>query len=248
MVEVTLVVKLGGSVITEKNRRETVAEGPLEAAATALGAATEPLVVIHGGGSFGHPNAADHGVTTAEGTRDPAAVEAIHGAMIRLNDRVVATLRDAGLAPVPVQPLSLASRNRGGDLALPGRALQRALAEGFVPVLHGDLVVHAGAGTTVVSGDELVPAVASAVDADRVGLCSDVPGVLDGAGDVVDRIGSAGEIPEAVGDSESTDVSGGMAGKIHQLLAMEGGAQVFGPGGLGAFVAGERPGTRVGGE
>jgi isopentenyl phosphate kinase len=242
---VTVVMKLGGSVVTEKDRRETVDEAALEAAAAALAGASEPLVVVHGGGSFGHPNAADHGVTEARGTHDSAAIEAIHGAMVRLNSRVVAVLREAGLAAVPVQPLSVASRDAGGELDMPGEALGRSVREGFVPVLHGDLITHEGEGVTVLSGDELVPAVVLAVDADRVGVCTTVRGVLDESGEVVDAITSRVEVPDAVGDSDATDVTDGMAGKVAQLLDLEVPAQVFGPEAIETFLAGGRPGTTV---
>jgi len=243
---VTLIVKLGGSVVTEKDRRETVDDAALARAATAIADATESVVLIHGGGSFGHPNAAEYGVTETAGTDDPAAIDAIHGAMVALNDRVVGALREEGVPAVPVQPLSLASRTADGDLDLPGTALCRVVTEGFVPVLHGDLVAHEGRGATVLSGDELVPAVAGALDADRVGVCSTVPGVRDASGAVVDAIRTEGDVPDSVGASEATDVTGGMAGKVRRLLALDVPAQVFGPDSLAAFVAGETPGTRIG--
>jgi isopentenyl phosphate kinase len=243
---VTVVVKLGGSVVTEKDAHETVDEAALRTTADALAGATDPLVVVHGGGSFGHPNAAEYGVTTTAGTSDPAAVDAIHGAMVRLNGHVAAALRDAGLAAVPIHPFSVASRDAEGNLELPGTGLRRTLAEDFIPVLHGDLVVQEGEGATVLSGDELVPAVATAFGADRVGVCSTVPGVFGDDGTVLKAIESETAIPDAVGGSDATDVTGGMAGKLRQLLALDVPAQVFGPDALGAFLEGKGPGTRVG--
>ena len=228
----TVVLKLGGSVVTRKDEPETV---------------DEELVVVHGGGSFGHHHAAEYGVSTTDGTHDPAGVGAIHGAMKRLNDAVVAALTERGVPAVPVHPFSAASRDAEGQLTLPTAQVRTLLGEGFVPVLHGDLVAHEGEGATVLSGDELVVELAPAVDADRVGVCSTVPGVLDGDGEVVDRIDAFEDVAAALGDSESTDVSGGMAGKVRALLALSSPAHVFGPDALGEFLAGESPGTTVGG-
>jgi len=241
-----IVLKLGGSVITEKSSPETVDGTALARAAAAVAGHDGDLVLVHGGGSFGHPHAERHGVTTTEGTRDARAVTDVHGAMRELNAAVVGALADRGVPALPVHPLSAASRGAGGALSLPVEAPRRMLGEGFVPVLHGDVVVHEGRGATVVSGDELVVALARGLDADRVGLCSDVPGVLDGSGNVVGRIGAFEEVESVLGGSDETDVTGGMAAKVRALLDLDAPANVFDLDGLGPFLAGEDPGTRVG--
>jgi isopentenyl phosphate kinase len=261
---VTTVLKLGGSVVTEKDAVEQVDADGLARAAEAVGAVhgrnagsdadgaspepTEPaeLVVVHGGGSFGHPNAERHGVTTSEGSQDAAAVREIHGAMRELNRAVVGALADAAVPAVQVAPLSTGFRV-GGQFRQPADAVAALLAEGFVPVLHGDVVATAGEGVTVVSGDELVTALADGLDADRVGLCSDVPGVLDMDGAVVQRIEAFDDVAAALGESEATDVTGGMAAKVRTLLELEAPASIFDLDGLPAFLAGESPGTLVDG-
>jgi isopentenyl phosphate kinase len=120
------------------------------------------------------------------------------------------------------------------------------LAEGFVPVLHGDVIAHDGKGATILSGDELVVALASALDADRVGVCSAVPGVYDESGEVIAHIDSFEAVADALGGSDETDVTGGMAGKVRQLLELDAEAYVFGIDGLDAFLDGRQPGTRIG--
>jgi isopentenyl phosphate kinase len=242
----TTVLKLGGSVVTDKDEAETVDETNLSRAAEAIAAAEdEDIVVVHGGGSFGHHHAAEHGVSTTEGTHDAAAVRAIHGAMKDLNGAVVDALAAAGVSAVTVHPFSVASRGADADLSLPSKQLATMLTEGFTPVLHGDVVVHEGSGATILSGDELVVALAVALDADRVGVCSAVPGVYDANEDVIDRIESFGEVADALGGSDATDVTGGMAAKVRELLALDAPAYVFDIDGLEAFIAGENPGTRI---
>jgi isopentenyl phosphate kinase len=241
-----IVLKLGGSVVTEKSSPETVADGALARAAEALAGRHRDLVIVHGGGSFGHPHAERHGVTRTEGTREAAAVTDVHGAMTELNATVVGALAERGVPAVPVHPLSFASRDADSVLSLPVEAPRRMLAEGFVPVLHGDVVVHAGRGATVVSGDELVVALARGLGADRVGLCSDVPGVLDGSGEVIDRVEAFEDVADSLGESEATDVTGGMAAKVRSLLDLGAAANVFDLDGLAPFLEGADPGTRIG--
>ncbi|MCL9813941.1 isopentenyl phosphate kinase [Natranaeroarchaeum aerophilus] len=244
----TVVLKLGGSVVTDKDREETVDGESLDAAAAAIGDAVDDLdglVVVHGGGSFGHPNAADYGVSTTEGTRDADGVLAIHGAMKTLNKFVLRRLREHDVPAVPVHPLSAASRDTGGELTLPVQQVRTLLGEGFVPVLHGDVIGHTGEGVTVVSGDELVVELAASVDADRVGLCSAVPGVLDNDDAVISRIEAYEDVAEVLGASDATDVTGGMAGKVRALLELDVEASIFDLDSVGPFLAGDRVGTTI---
>ena len=244
----TVVLKLGGSVVTEKDREETVDGESLDAATAAIGGAVDDLdglVVVHGGGSFGHPNAAAYGVSTTEGTRDADGVLAIHGAMKTLNKFVLRRLREHDVPAVPVHPLSAASRDTGGELTLPVQQVRTLLGEGFVPVLHGDVIAHASEGVTVVSGDELVVELAQGVDADRVGLCSAVPGVFDEDDAVIPRIDAYEDVESVLGASDATDVTGGMAGKVRALLDLEVEASIFDLDSVGPFLAGERVGTTI---
>ena len=242
------VLKLGGSVITDKDHRETVDIPALEAAATAVAdSGVEDLVVVHGGGSYGHFHAEDHGVSTTEGTHDARGALAIHGAMKRLNGHVLDAFGQREVPTLPVHPLSVGARDADGNLSFPLDSVRTLLDEGFVPVLHGDAVAHAGEGVTILSGDELVVRLAEGLDADRVGLCSTVPGVLDTEENVVPEIREFSDVAAALGGSESTDVTGGMAAKVRALLALGAPAHIFGPDGLNDFLAGDAPGTRIDG-
>ncbi|MFW6018628.1 MAG: isopentenyl phosphate kinase [Halapricum sp.] len=246
----TTILKLGGSVVTDKDEPETVDRTALEDAADAVaetmgGTDPENLVVVHGGGSFGHPNAAAHGVTDTTGNHDATGIREIHDAMGELNGTVVEALQDRGVPALPVRPLSVAFRDRDGLTAFPGEPIATMLAEGFVPVTHGDVVVQAGEGATILSGDEIVTLLADRLSADRVGVCSTVPGVLGGDGEVIDRIDDFRTVASALGESESTDVTGGMAAKVRALLELETPASVFGPADLRTFLSGGRPGTLV---
>lgn len=244
----TVVLKLGGSVVTEKDQPETVADDRLADLANAVAdSGVSDLVVVHGGGSFGHPHAAEHGVSSTDGTSDAAAVRDIAAAMEALNQAVVGALADAGVPAVPVHPFSAGFRDADGDLHLPTDQVAAMLAENFVPVLHGDVLTTTGEGATIVSGDDLVVSLAEGLDASRVGLCSTVPGVLDTEGDVIPEIRAFEDAADALGESDATDVTGGMAAKVRALLGLGSPAFVFGPGALDDFLAGGDAGTRIDG-
>jgi len=109
------------------------------------------------------------------------------------------------------------------------------------------VIAHAGEGVTVLSGDEIVTSLADSLGANRVGLCSTVPGVLDENDAVINEITRFEDVTAVLGDSESTDVSGGMAGKVRELLGLGAPAHIFGPEAVDDFLAGGEPGTRIDG-
>ncbi|NHX35914.1 MULTISPECIES: isopentenyl phosphate kinase [Halolamina] len=245
------VLKLGGSVITEKDRAETLDGAALDAAADAVADAMEngdldELVLVHGGGSFGHHHASEAGVSTTEGSADAVDAVAIHGAMKTLNQFVLSRLHDRGVPALPVHPLSAGARDADGALDLPMSQAATMLGEGFVPVLHGDVIATEGEGVTVLSGDEIVTTAAESLSAERVGLCSTVPGVLDAEDEVIPEITAFADAAHALGGSDADeDVTGGMAAKVRELLDLGAPASVFGADDIGAFLVGENPGTTI---
>lgn len=242
-----VILKLGGSVITRKEEPETLDRDSLEACTRAIGATDEDLLLIHGAGSYGHYHAEQYGVTVTDGTRDPEAVFTIHDSMRRLNDTVVGSLHDHGVPAVGVHPLSVAHRDETGELVIPADQVSAVLRAGFVPVLFGDVIAHAADGFTVVSGDEIAVTLTEALDVDRVGMCSSVPGVLDADDEVIDHLGSLADAADALGGSHGWDVTGGMAEKVRELLRLPVPAAIFGLDALPAFLAGEDVGTRIDG-
>ena len=96
------------------------------------------------------------------------------------------------------------------------------IEKGFIPVLHGDVVMDLELGACVLSGDQIVPYLAKKLGINRLGLGSVENGVLDKDGETVPEI-----TPEKfetfkhyIKGSESTDVTGGMLGKVQELLEL----------------------------
>lgn len=250
------ILKLGGSVVTEKDTPETVDEDALEHACdeiatylsetTVGGAVDDPnrLVVVHGGGSFGHHHAAEHGLSSSSASRDVEALTEVHRAMGTLNERIVDALHQRGVNALPVRPLSVAHRHES-TLHFDTGAVETMLGEGFVPVTHGDVVSEGGAGGTVLSGDDIVVSLTTTLSPERVGLCSTVPGVLDERGNVIERIDSYADVESALEGSDTTDVTGGMAHKVKKLLEVDAPASVFDGDALAEFLTDGDAGTVV---
>jgi isopentenyl phosphate kinase len=246
------IVKLGGSVITDKRADCAVNREQLARLARAIaGAPAGGIVVIHGAGSCGHPEARRFRLDIGAKAGETEGIFVTHKAVSSLNDEVVQTLREHGVQAVGVHPLHTGIAKNGRLIGFETRHLDQMLALGMVPVIHGDVVMDLERGACIVSGDQLVRYLAMGLTIRRVGLATDVPGVLDD-GQVVPRI-TRGTIDGLhIGSSTHTDVTGGMRGKIDELLGLADagiGSDIFHVSRVSDFLA-EKPhgGTMVRGE
>jgi isopentenyl phosphate kinase len=232
-----ILLKLGGSVITDKGGDCTINRDRLgQVAAAIAGADLDDILIIHGAGSCGHPEARRYHLDRGAAAGQTEGIFVTHRAISRL------------IAAVGVHPLHAGVADKGRLVAFENRHLKKMLSLGMVPVIHGDVVMDLSQGACIVSGDQLVRYLAVALKCDRVGLATDVPGVLDG-GRVVPVITPETATALQIGNSLHTDVTGGMRGKMNELLelAQAGiGSDIFSVSQLKSFLAGTgHGGTQV---
>jgi isopentenyl phosphate kinase len=245
-----IMLKIGGSVITDKGGDCVIDHKIIDSVAAGVaGNMPTGLIIIHGAGSCGHPEAKrfrlEHGVTAGHAK----GIAITHHAVSRLNNGVVAAFRERGVEAVGVHPLHAGFADNGRIIAFEYRHLEKMLALGVTPVIHGDMVMDRSRGACIVSGDQLVRHLAPLMGINRVGLATDVPGVLNGV-EVVPVLTpeSAGTLQ--IGSSSYTDVTGGMRGKINELLELARagvGSEIFHISRIPDFLAGrDCGGTKVG--
>ncbi len=215
-----LILKLGGSVITNKGAGCAADNVRLASIARAIAdARTGEIIVIHGAGSCGHPEAKRYHLDKGASAGNTEGIFVTHRAVSGLNDAVVTALREEGVSAIGVHPLHTGIADNGRLVGFESRQLETMLALGMVPVIHGDVVMDLSRGASIVSGDQLVRCLAVALGINRVGLATDVPGVLDG--DLVVPEITRKMVPDLqIGSSSHTDVTGGMRGKIDELLGL----------------------------
>ncbi len=245
-----IVLKLGGSVLTDKAGDCAIRSDRIRACAAEI--ARRPghqVVLVHGAGSCGHPQARRHRLDRGIPPGDLAGIAETHAAVARLNGEVVEALRSAGREAVGIHPLGHCIAEGGRLLDPDWRPVGLLTAIGVTPVLHGDVVTDTVRGASIVSGDQIVASLARALSPALVGLATDVPGVLGKDGSVIARI-ATGRAEGIAGGSVNTDVTGGMKGKLAELLALAGagtGSSVFHVSRLGDFLDGKpHGGTDIG--
>lgn len=233
-----IVLKLGGSVITDKNKPATANLEAIERLADEIfQAKVSSLILVHGGGSFGHPVAKKYNLT--EGYGDPSQVigfSETHRAMTKLNGLVMEALINHDVNAVVVQPSSCVVTKAGRIQSIELKPIRRMLDMGIVPVLYGDAVLDSERGFAILSGDQLVSSLAMKFGAHRIIMGGDVDGIYNAdpktspSAKLIKRV-TLEELKtqkHEIEGAKSTDVTGGMLGKMRELIpAIEHGIQAL---------------------
>lgn len=223
-----IILKLGGSVITHKEKPLTSNREAMNRLAHEISSANvSPLVIIHGGGSFGHPIAREYEIN--EGFKNLSQIMGFsktHQAMTELNNIVIDALISRNIPAVEVQPSSFIITKSGRIKTLDNKVIEKLLEKGFVPVLYGDAVLDSEKGFAILSGDQLVSSLARQLAAERIIVGVDVDGLFtsdpkkDKNAKLVRHITlvELKKMQFGIRGATMTDVTGGMLGKISELI------------------------------
>jgi isopentenyl phosphate kinase len=233
-----IILKLGGSVITDKGKLDTPNLEAIERLADEIFQANiSSLILVHGGGSFGHPVAEKYKIN--EGYGDPSQVMGFaetHLAMTKLNNLVMDALMRHDIAAVGVQPSSCVITKSGRIEKMELTPITRMLDMQIMPVLYGDAVLDSEKGFTILSGDQLVTSLAINFGASCIIMGGDVDGIYtaDPKANSLAKLVPHVTLKElriykhGISGSKVTDVTGGMLGKIRELIpAIERNVQIF---------------------
>jgi len=223
------ILKIGGSVITDKN-------GELAARTEAINRLAEEiqkakvknLIIVHGGGSFGHPTAQKYGIK--EGLREDSqkvGFAETHHVMTVLNGLLMDALVWHNIPALSVTPSCCVVTENGRIKHFEDSVLKMLMKMSFVPVLCGDVTLDEKLGFTVLSGDQIVSYLARKFGAGKIVIGVDTDGLYDADPKVAKNAKLYGhltlseleKVKEKIGGSTAADVTGGMLGKITELVS-----------------------------
>ncbi|MEM2999485.1 MAG: isopentenyl phosphate kinase [Candidatus Bathyarchaeia archaeon] len=222
------ILKIGGSVITDKNGELAARTEVINRLAEEIQKAnTRRLVIVHGGGSFGHPTAQKYGIK--EGLREETqkiGFAETHHVMTVLNGLVMDSLVWHNIPAVSITPSSCIITENGRIKTFDDAALKMLLGMDFVPVLYGDAVLDEKLGFTVLSGDQLVAYLAMKLNAARIVIGVDTDGLYDADPKTAKNaklytrltLNELEKVKSKLAGSATVDVTGGMLGKINELI------------------------------
>ncbi len=226
-----ILLKLGGSVITNKKKALCARARAIGAITRCLKKIKEPMIIVHGGGSYGHYWSVRYDMHTRPAEYDLHGVSTVKNSMIELDKIILDSMLKSRLKPYPAPPAGFMS----GDRPITRRIqeLGAIAGAGLVPVTYGDALWHGQKRSYILSGDRIMTHVARVLRPKLSIFALDVDGVYSdpGTGDLIREIRGEKVRVSDVG----MDVTGGMGRKMQEAAKISRlGLRVF-------FANGNRP-------
>jgi isopentenyl phosphate kinase len=255
-------LKLGGSLLTEKDREATARQVVIERLAGEIGEVLQAdsqlqLLLGHGSGSFGHPPAKRH--RTREGVHSDEEWQGFLEVWRKANalhSIVMTVLTKAGIRALSFPPSSSATTVNGEVESIASDPIAAALTRGMVPVVMGDAVFDSKLGGTILSTEQVFLALAPYLKPTRILLAGAETGVYahyPPKGEPLKTVKRDELEGIMLQGSPHADVTGGMADKVEKALSLleidpEMDVRIFSaeqPGALRSALVGEPLGTQI---
>lgn len=227
-----IILKIGGSILTNKDATKSeIDERNLSRIAKEIKSSLDndfkEIIIVHGAGSFGHPPAKEYKIgepfNKEEYPQKKIGFSKTQNAVKKLNMLICEEFikEDLPVVAIPASSFMVATNKRITEGNLD--SFKRYLNKGFIPVIYGDVVLDNNLEICVISGDQIIQYLAKNLNPDKVILGTDVDGVYNKNpkthSDAVffDKFSSLEDLDTLEGTT-NIDVTGGMVGKIKELL------------------------------
>jgi isopentenyl phosphate kinase len=224
-----IVIKLGGSALTDKSRIYTPRIRNLRQAAKEIAGVckSHSVILVHGAGSFGHIPVEKYRL--AHGFNGPKQLEGLAITKSKLLEWESILNRAFLKERIPLVPFFASDfvvTANGRILSADLKPLQSWLRLGCVPTVGGDIVPDSRQGFSILSGDQLAVHLAVKFKAKRLIFATDVDGIFDSNPKLNRKAKlllnlsnlSASQLVMNATSRTTPDVTGGMAGKISEAL------------------------------
>jgi isopentenyl phosphate kinase len=228
-----VLIKLGGSIITNKEIPMSVRHQVLKRLVTEISQARREnphklFVVGHGSGSFGHVPASQY--DTLHGFKDEESVMGmaiVLDSAAQLNRIVIKEFLEAGIPAVSLAPSNcLVTRKRVAETYFT-EVFEEYIKNGLLPVTFGDVLVDRDQGCTIWSTEEVLSFFARKFQekgwqVEQIVHVTETDGVYDLEKKVLPVVTQMNwpEVQKAITMTKGFDVTGGMGLKILESLQL----------------------------
>ncbi len=219
-----VLIKLGGSVITIKDIPVSANYGAIEGIATAMSLLKDtPMVLVHGGGSFGHYWSVKYNMHTRPDTYDLHGISVVHESMINLNQIIVKYFINKGLNPYAVSSFGLTNGTR--PLTTKIKQMLIMAHTGLLPVTFGDAIHINDGNYSILSGDVIMTMMTKLLNPSKVIFAVNTDGVYtdNRSGNTIRELTRAdirrGKFfGSRTSRTKGPDITGGMSRKVREAL------------------------------
>lgn len=221
-------IKLGGSLVTNKRERASFREDVMRDVARQLkhchdSGLLHQCILGHGSGSFGHFEAQQYqthlGVHSAQNWLGYTRVGYVASL---LNQHVMRVLFEHELPVLRFSPSTTTLADNQEILEMSISGINKALNHNLIPVVHGDVAFDVSLGGTIVSTETVFSYLTEHLEVSKIILVGEVDGVLNQEGGLIDLITPSifDDVKQFLGESAGVDVTGGMSSKIKDMLQL----------------------------
>ena len=215
MVNKLTILKLGGSAITKKSKPLTFNSNSVHKISKVIKKFNEPLIIVHGAGSFGHYYAKRYRISDKPTTSTKHVVK-IRDSMQLLNQKIVKIFHENQVNTFSFSPTSMYINKK-----IPNdwkKILQKSISFDLIPITFGDVLLGNN-GFYIHSGDLIVHDLCKLLNPKRVIFASNIDGIYQNPDDVSSLIPIINNNKNNLKFSKlNYDVTGGIKTKINQSL------------------------------
>lgn len=219
-----LLIKLGGSVITDKSTPYTARIDVIRRLARELkNIKNTSLVLSHGSGSFGHISAQKYG--GKKGYKSAWGVAKVARDAMEINRIVMDILIEEGLSAVSLRPMSMMVASAGKLQKDLFEIVELTINQGLIPVVYGDVIWDKEWKSTIYSGETTLNKIGiflskKGYNVSEIIQVGQTDGVYDLDRKTVPLINKNNwdKIKGCLFESKRADVTGGMEHKVESAL------------------------------
>lgn len=220
-----ILIKLGGSIITDKKIPYTAKISVIKRLAGELKTVNKNIILAHGSGSFGHTSAAKYG--GKKGYVNKEGIAKVARDAMEINRIVMDILVAEGLPAVSFRPMSMILTNEGKMTDSFFESIEVAFKQGLIPVVYGDVIWDKKWKSTIYSGETILNRIGiymknKGFNIDKIIQVGETSGVYDDKNNTIPVITKKTwpNVKKFVFGLKVKDVTGGMQHKIEDALEM----------------------------
>ena len=236
--EELIVLKIGGSIITNKYENFSARNEVIEKIAQGVSNIKQPLILVHGAGSYGHPLAKKYEIHKGyfSNSQLDGLIE-IRIKMQKLGEIITQIFKKHGIKIMPIISSSCMIAENKRLLKVEIEPIKIFLKIGLIPMCSGDVVADRKLGFSIISGDQMTTYLARELNAKRVIFGCDVDGIFTSdpkqnkEAELIPIIkfkDLSKILKKYVSETKAPDVTGGMLGKLNEIkILMSSGIEVI---------------------
>ncbi len=226
-----ILIKLGGSIITNKQKPLTANISSIKRIAFHMRKVKEPFVVVHGGGSYGHYWSVKYDMHTKPDRYSIKGIAVVKNSMVELNRLVLESFLESNLRPYCLPPSNFMFEDK--PILKKVKEIPKIAKTGLIPISYGDVMWFGKNKFYILSGDKIMGILARILKPRLAIFVTNVDG-LYGDMKTAKLIREVGRERPTTSDVKM-DVTGGMNRKIKEAMSIsKRGTNVF-------FVNGNMP-------